>query len=67
MVNSSLVFRGKRAEFILDNHYVSFKKCVEILETLKDKSITFKILPKNANFIIGSDSRNDRGQIIKIE
>jgi GT2 family glycosyltransferase len=66
-VNSSQIFRGKRVEIILDNQYVSFKKCIKIIETLKDKSITFKILPKNTNFIIGSDSRNDRGQIIKIE
>jgi len=67
MVNSSQISRGKRVEIILDNHYVSFKKCIKIIETLKDKSITFKILPKRANFIIGSNSRNDRGQIIKIE
>jgi hypothetical protein len=66
-VNSCLVSTGKRVEIILDNHYVSFKKCIKIIETLKDKSITFKILPKRANFVIGSNSRNDRGQIIKIE
>lgn len=67
MVNSSLIFKGKRVEIILDNQYVSFKKCIKIIETLKDKNITFKIFPKNTNFIIGSDSQNDRGQIIKIE
>lgn len=67
MVNSSQVFNGKRVEIILDNQYVSFKKCIKIIETLKDKNITFKIFPKNTNFIIGSNSRNDRGQIIKIE
>lgn len=67
MVNSSLIFKGKRGEIILDNQYVSFKKCIKIIETLKDKNITFKIFPKNTHFIIGSNSRNDRGQIIKIE
>ncbi|MBF4493524.1 glycosyltransferase [Flavobacterium sp. MR2016-29] len=67
MVNSSLIFKGRRVEIILDNQYVSFKKCIKIIETLKDKRITFKIFPKNANFIIGSDSPNDRGQIVKIE
>ncbi|SNR34567.1 glycosyltransferase family 2 protein [Flavobacterium sp. ov086] len=67
MVNSWQVFKGKRGEIILDNQYVSFKKCIKIIETLKDKNITFKIFPKNTNFIIGSNSRNDRGQIIKIE
>jgi len=67
MVNSCLVLRAGTTEIILDNQYVSFKKCIKIIETLKDKNITFKIFPKNSNFIIGSDSRNDRGQIIKIE
>jgi len=67
MVNSSLIFKGKSVEIILDNQYVSFKKCIKIIKTLKDKNVTFKIFPKNTNFIIGSNSRNDRGQIIKIE
>lgn len=67
MVNSCLILKGKKVEIILDNHYISFKKCIEIIETLKDKKVTFKIFPKKAGFIIGSNSRNDRGQIIKIE
>ncbi|RED23846.1 GT2 family glycosyltransferase [Flavobacterium cutihirudinis] len=67
MVNSCLILKGKKTEIILDNQYVSFKKCIKIIETLKDKNITFKIFPKNTNFIIGSNSRNDRGQIVKIE
>ena len=67
MVNSCLILKDAKAEIILDNQYVSFKKCIKIIETLKDKNITFKIFPKNASFIFGSDSRNDRGQIIKIE
>ncbi|MDP5199612.1 glycosyltransferase family 2 protein [Flavobacterium sp. DG2-3] len=67
MVNSCLIFKGKKVEIILDNQYISFKKCIEIIETLKDKRITFKILPKKTHFIIGSNSRNDRGQIVKIE
>lgn len=67
MVNSCLISEGKRVEVILDNQYISFKKCIEILETLKHKSVTFKILPKKTNFIIGSNSKNERGEMIKIE
>jgi GT2 family glycosyltransferase len=67
MVNSCLIFKGKKVEIVLDNQYVSFKKCIKIIETLKDKNITFKIFPKNTNFIIGSNSSTDRGQIVKIE
>ncbi|MHC0441194.1 glycosyltransferase family 2 protein [Flavobacterium sp. 3-210] len=67
MVNSCHIFKGKKVEIILDNQYISFKKCIKIIETLKDKNVTFKIFPKKTNFIIGSNSRNDRGQIVKIE
>ncbi|WP_433833028.1 glycosyltransferase family 2 protein [Flavobacterium anhuiense] len=67
MVNSCLIFKGENVEIILDNQYISFKKCIEIIETIKDKSITFKILPKNSHFVIGSNSRNDKGQIVKIK
>ena len=67
MVNSCLILGSDKTEIILDNQYISFKKCIKIIETLKYKHITFKIFPKNSNFIIGSDSRNDRGQIIKIK
>ena len=58
MVNSCQLFEGKRVEIILDNQYVSFKKCIKIIETLKDKSITFKILPKKANFLISPQAKN---------
>lgn len=67
LVNSFPILKGRRTEIILDNQYVSFKKCINIIETLKDKNITFKIFPKRTSFVIGSDSRNDRGQIVKID
>ncbi|MRX41683.1 glycosyltransferase [Flavobacterium sp. LC2016-23] len=67
MVNSWLLLKGKTVEVILDNQHVSFGNCIKIIESIKDKRITFKIFPKNTNFIIGSNSRNDRGQVVKIE
>ncbi|MEA9411791.1 glycosyltransferase family 2 protein [Flavobacterium sp. PL02] len=66
MVNSSLIYIGKGAEVILDNQYISFKKCIDMIKSERHKKITFKILPKNTTFLIGSDSSNDRGKIVKI-
>jgi len=54
-------------QIILDNEYVSFKECIEILERYRNKGVIFRIIPKGANFIIGSDSPNDRGEIVKIK
>ncbi|WP_040251693.1 glycosyltransferase family 2 protein [Psychroserpens mesophilus] len=54
-------------EYILDNNYLSFKSIIEILsDTPKNCSATFKILPKNSNFIIGSNSSKTRGAVIQL-
>ncbi len=61
--------RKEPTEVILDTNYLTFKNSIAFLETYKSKSrsvgMTFKILPKNSNFIIGSNSSNDRGKIIQ--
>ena len=71
MVISSLFNFSSKTEIILDNEFLSFKEIISILEILKNKprsmGITFKIVPKNTNFLIGSNSNNDRGEIIQID
>ena len=55
-------------EYILDNNHLSFKSIIEILSnTPKNCTATFKILPKNSNFIIGSNSSKTRGAVIQLE
>ncbi len=52
-------------EYILDHHHLSFKAIIDIISgTPKNCTATFKILPKNSNFIIGSDSSKSRGEVI---
>lgn len=61
----SQTFSSKEpVEVILDNNYLTFKQCIAVLETHKNKNVTFKILPAKSNFIIGSNSNNDRGEVI---
>jgi GT2 family glycosyltransferase len=67
MVISSSVRNKAGTEIILDNEFVPFKECIAILESSRNKGFTFKIIPKNANFLIGSNNSNERGEIIKIE
>ncbi|RBN50898.1 glycosyltransferase family 2 protein [Flavobacterium psychrolimnae] len=67
MVISSSVKNKKAVEIILDNEFISFQECIAILESSRNKGITFKIIPKTANFLIGSNNSNERGEIIKIE
>lgn len=58
---------GKQSEIILDANYISFKEIISFIEDNKNKSYTFKILPPNSNFIIGSNSSNDRGEVIVLD
>lgn len=55
------------SEIILDANSVSFKEIISFIEQNKNKSYTFKILPPNCNFIIGSNSSNDRGEVIVLD
>ena len=61
--------KQKPTEVILDTNYLTFKSSIQFLETYKSKNLTFKILPTfrsfGANFIIGSNSSNDRGEVIQ--
>ena len=65
-INSLTVDSKKNTEIIFDNNFWSFKSIIESMEKFKNSKITFKILPKKSDFIIGSNNSNDRGQIFKI-
>lgn len=66
-VNLSSISIKKGLQIILDNEFVSFKKCIEIQERYRNKGVVFRIIPKGTNFSIGSDSPNDRGEIVKVK
>ncbi|MFE3847472.1 glycosyltransferase family 2 protein [Flavobacterium sp. LB3P45] len=67
MVISSSVKRETETEIMLDNEFISFKECIRFMESSKNKGFTFRILPKNANFLIGSDNSRERGEVVRIE
>ena len=66
MVISSSEINYASAQIVIDIHAILFKECIAFMESLKNKGLTFRILPKNTNFLIGSDNSNERGEIIKI-
>jgi hypothetical protein len=51
-------------EIILDANTFSYKECIAIFEKSKNAGIRFKIKPEKADFIIGSNSSNDRGEVL---
>jgi GT2 family glycosyltransferase len=60
-------FSEKRnVEVILDTNYLNFKQAISFFEANKKKSVTFKLVPMQNHFIIGSNSSNDRGEVLQI-
>jgi len=59
--------KSTSTEIIFDQNYLNFKVIIQALETNKNKGFTFKIIPKSSQFMIGSNSSFDRGEIVKIE
>jgi len=65
-INSLKGSEAKNIEIIFDNNYWSFNTIIASMMRYKGLKTTFKIIPKTTNFIIGSNSSNDRGEVITI-
>ena len=66
IVFSQSISEKENVEVILDTNYLSFSDAISFFEINKNKSFTFKLLPIQSNFIIGSNSSNDRGEVINL-
>jgi GT2 family glycosyltransferase len=65
--NSPLnIFPRNHTELIFDANSFSYQSIINYFESYKSV-FTFKILPKNSNFVIGSYSSEDRGEIIELD
>ncbi len=53
-------------EIIFDQNQLDFKTIIHTLEANKNKGFTFKIIPKSSDFMLGSNSSFDRGEVVKI-
>lgn len=60
-----LVDTKTNTEIVLDQNYLDFKTIIKLMETNKNKGFTYKIGSKSFDFIIGSNSSFDRGEVIK--
>lgn len=56
------------SEIIFDADYVSYKEIINYMSKSEINSkATFKIRPKNSNFILGSNDSKNRGEVIKFK
>ena len=55
---------NKKIEFIIDLETITFKQAINIIEEYHKPNHTFKLWVPKTDFIIGSNSSNDRGEVI---
>ena len=68
ILKSDLITIQKHSEVIFDAKVLGYKKIISMIENAnKTKSITYKILPENSNFILGSNDAISRGEVIILE
>jgi GT2 family glycosyltransferase len=67
MVISSKILSEAKTEILLNSNDLSFKEIINFIKSTENRGSTFKVLPKNTSFFIGSDNSNERGVIIKTE
>ena len=60
----ALFLQNKGAEIIFDNALITFGQMIAFMEKYRELYFTYKILPAGTNFILGSNSSNDRGEVI---
>ena len=53
-------------EIIFDQNDLTFSTIISAMEFYKSEKVTFKIIPNQSNFMIGSNSSNDRGEVVLI-
>lgn len=51
---------------IFDNNFISNKEIIEKLQSLKNQKILKRIIPRGANFYLGSDNSTSKGEVSKI-
>lgn len=59
--------KNRNTEIVFDQNHLDFKTIIQAFETNKNKNFTFKIIPESSDFVIGSNSSFDRGQVINIQ
>jgi hypothetical protein len=61
------ILANKPNKLIFDINYFSYKTVFSVMEKLKNQPISFRFIPKNTNFIIGSDSNNTKGEVLVLD
>lgn len=59
--------QNRNIEILLDNERFRFSEIIAFMEANRNIGFTFKIIPQSADFMIGSNHSDDRGEIILLK
>ncbi len=62
--DSTTFVTHNKVEFIIDLETIPFKQAINLMEEYHKPNHTFKLWVPNTDFFIGSNSSNDRGEVI---
>lgn len=54
------------ALLIMDANHIQYKDCIELIAELKSNNNVFRIKPRNYNFMIGSESKYMKGEVVDL-
>tara|TARA_R110002049_G_scaffold183328_1_gene351237 strand:- start:1174 stop:2202 length:1029 start_codon:yes stop_codon:yes gene_type:complete len=63
LLSKNLDMADTNSEIIFDANVLTYKQIISFMEN-KNKSFTYKIVPKNSKFVLGSNNAITRGEII---
>lgn len=50
---------------IFDMNFLSYKQVFSTMKNLQNKNVSFRFIPPNTNFVIGSDHNNTKGEVVR--
>lgn len=66
LLNKEIGNFEEETEIILDTNFLSYKETIQILNKYSNtRKWTYKLLPNNSNFILGSDNAISRGEVVQ--
>ena len=61
------IIKNNTKEIIFDNNNLAYQDIITEIVKLKNMDLTFKIHPKNTNYILGSNSSDTKGEVVIFE
>lgn len=63
-LENEIINNSKRIEVLYDSDFFSHENYINLLIRFKNRGVTFKLKPLNSEYFLGSNDKNDRGEVL---